>query len=353
MLNFLYQTMSHLWFGLAVFLIIFFICSRTAFFQTTLFQKNYSLKNKLHIIAFFSLLGILNTYWSLYGESWLINTSSIFIIVAGLVSGPLIGFCTSLLISVHYVLFIHTKAALVSGCFFLVEGLLAGLLSHWFKQKKELLPHAIGVSFIFASSHIILLALFCYPHTFTPSIEDCALQVMITTALGTGCFIGLIMDSYKQKDILEGLAAKIALNVTNSSISILQNGFDQNAAQKITESILQNVKSFDVVCITSNYQLLGCAACEQEQPFLDYLQRDLETLLSEKFCLNNKKLTVLTSYQALPLANDTATIGYLCVGHIVAEKMTAFETKLAEGIATMLSKSIRSKNVLNCWPMLK
>ena len=155
-------------------------------------------------------------YWSLYGESWLINTSSIFIIVAGLVSGPLIGFCTSLLISVHYVLFIHTKAALVSGCFFLVEGLLAGLLSHWFKQKKELLPHAIGVSFIFASSHIILLALFCYPHTFTPSIEDCALQVMITTALGTGCFIGLIMDSYKQKDILEGLAAKIALNVTNS-----------------------------------------------------------------------------------------------------------------------------------------
>ena len=126
MLNFLYQTMSHLWFGLAVFLIIFFICSRTAFFQTTLFQQNYSLKNKLHIIAFFSLLGILNTYWSLYGESWLINTSSIFIIVTGLVSGPLIGFCTSLLISVHYVLFIHTKAALVSGCFFLVEGLLAG-----------------------------------------------------------------------------------------------------------------------------------------------------------------------------------------------------------------------------------
>ena len=114
MLNFLYQTMSHLWFGLAVFLIIFFICSRTAFFQTTLFQQNYSLKNKLHIIAFFSLLGILNTYWSLYGESWLINTSSIFIIVAGLVSGPLIGFCTSLLISVHYVLFIHTKAALMT-----------------------------------------------------------------------------------------------------------------------------------------------------------------------------------------------------------------------------------------------
>lgn len=239
----------------------------------------------------------------------------------------------------------HTKAALVSGCFFLVEGLLAGLLSHWFKQKKELLPHAIGVSFIFASSHIILLALFCYPHTFTPSIEDCALQVMITTALGTGCFIGLIMDSYKQKDILEGLAAKIALNVTNSSISILQNGFDQNAAQKITESILQNVKSFDVVCITSNYQLLGCAACEQEQPFLDYLQRDLETLLSEKFCLNNKKLTVLTSYQALPLANDTATIGYLCVGHIVAEKMTAFETKLAEGIATMLSTHIEINQI--------
>lgn len=107
MLNFLYQTMSHLWFGLAVFLIIFFICSRTAFFQTTLFQQNYSLKNKLHIIAFFSLLGILNTYWSLYGESWLINTSSIFIIVAGLVSGPLIGFCTSLLIHLCSLCFVY------------------------------------------------------------------------------------------------------------------------------------------------------------------------------------------------------------------------------------------------------
>ncbi len=100
--------------------------------STKLFVK----KQATYYCVFFSLLGILNTYWSLYGESWLINTSSIFIIVAGLVSGPLIGFCTSLLISVHYVLFIHTKAALVSGCFFLVEGLLAGLLSHWFKQKK-------------------------------------------------------------------------------------------------------------------------------------------------------------------------------------------------------------------------
>lgn len=53
MLNFLYQTMSHLWFGLAVFLIIFFICSRTAFFQTTLFQQNYSLKTSYILLRFF------------------------------------------------------------------------------------------------------------------------------------------------------------------------------------------------------------------------------------------------------------------------------------------------------------
>ena len=91
---------------------------------------------------------------------------------------------------------------------------------------------------------------------------------MITTALGTGCFIGLIMDSYKQKDILEGLAAKIALNVTNSSISILQNGFDQNAAQKITESILQNVKSFDVVCITSTISCLAAQPVNKNSHFL-------------------------------------------------------------------------------------
>ena len=345
MLTFLYQTMSHLWFGLAVFLIIFFICSRTAFFHATLFQQHYSWKNRLHIIAFFSLLGILNTYWSLWGESWLINTSSIFIIVAGLVSGPLIGFAVALLIAGHYILLIHTKAALVSGCFFLIEGLLSGFLSAWLKHKKEMLPHAIGISFIFAASHIILLALFCYPYKFTPAIEDCALQVMITTALGTGCFIGLIKDSYKQKDILEGLAAKIALNITNSSISVLQNGFDQKAAQKITESILQNVKSFDVVCITSNSQLLGCTAFEQEQPFLTYLQEDIEALLAEKFCPANEKLTVLTSYLALPVTNGTATIGYLFVGHIVAEAMSAFETRLAEGIAAMLSTHIESNQI--------
>ena len=47
----------------------------------------------------------------------------------------------------------------------------------------------------------------------------------------------------------------------------------------------------------------------------------------------------------MPLANDTATIGYLCVGHIIAEKMTAFETKLAEGIATMLSTHIEINQI--------
>ncbi|MCD8360341.1 MAG: hypothetical protein LUC29_05805 [Acidaminococcaceae bacterium] len=159
MLTFLYQTMSHLWFGLAVFLIIFFICSRTAFF--TLLYSNSTIPGKTGSISLrFSLLGILNTYWSLWDESWLINTSSIFIIVAGLVSGPLIGFAVALLIAGHYILLIHTKAALVSGCFFLIEGLLSGFLSAWLKHKKEMLPHAIGISFIFAASHIILLALF-------------------------------------------------------------------------------------------------------------------------------------------------------------------------------------------------
>ncbi len=39
MLNFLYQTMSHLWFGLAVFLIIFFICSEPRFFKQPYFNK--------------------------------------------------------------------------------------------------------------------------------------------------------------------------------------------------------------------------------------------------------------------------------------------------------------------------
>lgn len=345
MLTFLYQTMSHLWFSLSIFLIIFFICSRTAFFQETLFQSHPSYKEKFYIIAFFSVLGSLNNYWTLLGESWLINTSSIFIIVAGLVSGPLIGLSTGLLIGLHYVLILHTKVALLSGCFLFVEGFAAGLLSAWIKRKKEILPHVITVSFIFASCHIIILAWACYPDTPLPSVEDCALPVMITTALGTGCFIGLIKDSYKQKDILEGLASKIALNITNSSISVLQNGFDKIAAQKIATNILKNVKSFDVVCISSNSQLLGYTACEQEKPFLHYLHKDLDVLLQQKFRPTKRNLSVLTSYMALPLENGTATIGYLCVGHIIAEKMTAFEQRLIEGIATILSTQIEINQI--------
>lgn len=353
MLNFLYLTMSHLWFGLALFLIIFFICSRTAFFHETFFSPVLSLPNKLHSIVFFSLLGILNTYWSLWGENWLINTSSIFAIVSGFVSGPIIGLGTGLLIGLHYALVINTKLAFSIGACILFEGLLAGLLSYWLKRKKEVLPHVVGISFIFASCHMIILALLVYPQTLSPSVEDCALQVMITTALGTGCFIGLIKDSYRQKDILEGLAAKIALNITNSSISVLQNGFDKDSAQQLTESIFKNVKSFDLVAITSNSQLLACTTCEQEELFLQYLNHDLELLLTDKFIVKkNSRLSVITSYLALPLSNGTNDIGYLCVGHIVAEKISPFETKLAEGIATMLSTHIEINQIKECRKLL-
>ena len=138
MLNFLYQTMSHLWFGpSSIFNYFLYLQPNRVFSNNLISTKLFVKKQATYYCVFFSLLGILNTYWSLYGESWLINTSSIFIIVAGLVSGPLIGFCTSLLISVHYVLFIHTKAALVSGCFFLVEGLLAGLFITLVQTKKK------------------------------------------------------------------------------------------------------------------------------------------------------------------------------------------------------------------------
>ena len=53
MLNFLYQTMSHLWFGLAVFLIIFFICSRTVFSNYLISTKLFVKKQATYYCVFF------------------------------------------------------------------------------------------------------------------------------------------------------------------------------------------------------------------------------------------------------------------------------------------------------------
>ena len=154
---------QQLWLGTSLFLAIIMMLGKTRFFNSALAEKKYTTKNKLIFIAIFSIIGILGTYWGIRTTYGIINTRAVGVIVGGLLGGPVVGTVTGIIVGVHRMLSPITISSFESGMITILQGVLAGFLSGWFKQQKKMWPYAYAIGFLFEALHMVLLLLFARP----------------------------------------------------------------------------------------------------------------------------------------------------------------------------------------------
>ena len=140
---------QQLWLGTSLFLAIIMLLSKTRIFNSALAEKKYTTKNKLIFIVLFSVIGILGTYWGIRTPYGIINTRAVGVIVGGLLGGPVVGTVTGIIVGVHRMISPITLSPFESGLITILQGVMAGFLSGWFKQQKKMWPYAFAIGFLF------------------------------------------------------------------------------------------------------------------------------------------------------------------------------------------------------------
>ena len=340
-----YSILTNLCARIFVVLILFSVLCRTGIIRETINTLHEKVRSKVKLVLFFSFFGGLDLFCGTLLPTVVINNHSTYVISAGLIGGPAAGMATACIISLVSVALI--KPAFVMPVVLTVgEGFIAGMLSKWLQKQNYNFVHAAAIAYALTSINIAFMTVLppdLLPSPFT--LEDAIFPLLFCVTAGTGSFIGLLEDYYNQQEKFEGISAKIALKITNSTLSFLQNGLDKKSASETVDIIIKDSETFDFVAITSMDEILGFTSYRTEGPFVTFLKNDFAKLFKSDFSIPTEKLDVIRACLTVPLYDDKRKFGYLCAGHIMDNRVSPMEETLINGIGTMISTQLAFHNI--------
>ena len=322
-------------------LILFSLLCRTTLIRKALTTLKERRRSIFLLVSMFCCMALADIGLGTQLPAHVVNNHLVMTVSAGLIGGPLVGLGTGFFSSAIAYLFMPTPIASCHYILMLVFGLASGYLANWLQKQKSIFHDALLLGCIFTAAYLFINIAFStinLPQGYT--IEDVFFPMLFSYSLGVAAFLNTLEDFYNQQDKIEGISAKTALKITNSSISILQNGLNKTSASETVEIILQQAETFDFVAITSLDEILGFSSYRTEKPFLAFLENDFSRLFKSSFKMDTKELDVIRSYIQLPIYNDKHHVGYFCIGHILNSDVTPFEDTLAKGIGTMITNQI-------------
>ena len=340
-----YSILTNLCARIFVVLILFSVLCRTGIIRETINTLHEKVRSKVKLVLFFSFFGGLDLFCGTLLPTVVINNHSTYVISAGLIGGPAAGVATACIISLVSVALI--KPAFVMPVVLTVgEGFIAGMLSKWLQKQNYNFVHAAAIAYALTSINLAFMTVLppdLLPSPFT--LEDAIFPLLFCVTAGTGSFIGLLEDYYNQQEKFEGISAKIALKITNSTLSFLQNGLDKKSASETVNIIIKDSETFDFVAITSMDEILGFTSYRTEAPFVTFLKNDFAKLFKSDFSIPTEKLDVIRACLTVPLYDDKRKFGYLCAGHIMDNRVSPMEETLINGIGTMISTQLAFHNI--------
>lgn len=340
-----YEILTNLCTRIFLVLIFFSLLCRTALIRDTINTLHEKIWSKVTLILFFSVFSSIDIFCGTLLPTIVINNHSTYVISAGFIGGPVAGLVTGCISALTYGLLVDSYL-LIPMILTIAEGILAGKLSKWLHKQNYIFAQAGMIGYAFTSVYITILIVFGSDIIPTPyTIEDALFPLLFCIPVGTGSFMGLMEDFYNQQEKFEGISAKIALKITNSALSILQNGLDENSATETVDIIIKESETLDFVAITSMDEILGFTSYRTESPFVSFLENDFQTLFKNDFVLPKKRLDVIRAYLIVPIYDDKIKYGYLCAGHILDTEISPLEKTLINGIGTMISTQLTFHNI--------
>jgi len=326
----------------------YFFTQSTVF--KNLFARKFSLKDKLLMIIFFSIISIVGTYLGIPIKGALANTRAVGAIVAGLLGGPVVGLGAGLIAGGHRFL-LGGYTGFACGLATAIEGLLAGFLPKIIENRKISLLLGMSAGILGEALQMLIILLIARPfNEAIDLVKVIALPMMIVNSFGIMLFIHLVNKAKKEQEKIEALQAHKALEIANQTISHLRHGLNHNSAQ-ITAQIILNISEVDAVAITDKQKILAHVGIGSDHHLPNSI---LLTTLTEKvissgeLIIANSPLEIdckhnhcpLGSAVVVPLKIKNDVIGTLKFYHARPSLMSPVKVELARGLAQLLSTQL-------------
>jgi two-component system sensor histidine kinase LytS len=364
---------QHLWLELsALLMFIYFLNQSKVFRQSVMHDDNPSLLGKFLLSVAFGLIGIFGTYWGIpvvngmpdtnaFGIAFqpnfestdidgIANTRAVGVIVGGLVGGPFVGTVAGLIAGVHRILAVATFSSFMSGGITIAQGIAAGMIHKQIKNRKEQWRYGLLVGLGLEAVHMLLLYLLGEPTARTSRLVFAITPAMlITNSIGVAAFIGILEAGYREKERTEALAAKIALNIANKTMTFLRAGLNEQSALEAANIIYRAADQLGAVAITSRERILAFVGASRSITHSHSITTTIAQVVETgEYSIYQKKADIgcadsscpLASQIIVPLKDDGQVVGTLVLYRLSENSISLFETELACGLAKLISTQI-------------
>lgn len=220
--------------------------------------KRQSAYNRLFLIVFFGLFGILGTYSGNAIFQSIANLRAMAVITAGLFGGPVVGLGAGLIAGGHrFLIDPWGFSAFPCSLATILEGLSAGLIYLRYKEQSMNWKLAMPLAFVDELLHMGLVLLISRPYDQALDlVKVIALPMLIGNTLGAGLFIHLIKTLYEFSEKKDTTQAQKIFDIAQNTVSHLRDGLSSDTAVATARIIYERLE-VSAVAITSTSHVLA------------------------------------------------------------------------------------------------
>jgi two-component system sensor histidine kinase LytS len=221
------------------------------------FKKN-SIYNRLFLIIFFGLFGILGTYSGNAIFHSIANLRAMAVVTAGLFGGPAVGLGAGLIAGGHrFVIDPWGFSAFPCSLATILEGVIAGYIHLRYKERSMDWMKAMLIAFAGEVMHMLLVLLLSRP--FDQALElvqVIALPMLIGNTLGAGLFVHVIKSLHEFREKKDSTQAQKIFDIANNTVRYLRGGLTMETAMA-TANIIHQRMPVAAVAITNASHVLA------------------------------------------------------------------------------------------------
>ncbi|SDO59390.1 LytS/YhcK type 5TM receptor domain-containing protein [Desulforhopalus singaporensis] len=213
--------------------------------------------NKLFLVFFFGIFGVLGTYSGNAIFNSYANLRAMAVIPAGLFGGPIVGLGVGLIAGGHrFLIDPWGFSALPCAIATILEGLAAGFIHLRYPDRNMNWNLAMVLAFVGESMHMLLVLLLSRPYEQALElVKLIALPMIIGNALGAGLFIHVIKTLYTHREKKDSTQAQRIFDIANNTVRHLRSGLNSTTAEATARIIYRRLR-VPAVAITDHSHVL-------------------------------------------------------------------------------------------------
>lgn len=335
--------LEHIWFGISIFLLIFFALCRFKPIRSALESRKVSRLNTVLFILIFSIIGIFGTCWNIHAGDGIANFRAVGVMLGGFIGGPVVGSVTGLIVGLFRAIFFPTETSFIHGGLTIIQGIAAGFMSYPLKKHHfQLWKWSLYYAFILEIFFWVFYAILTWPYAYNQfgDFLTLCLPVFLPNPFGVSVFYAL-MEAMRRRDDREGSALTQAnFDVVNTLIESIQGGMTEENINKLLTVITRQLPALIWAALIYKGRVYVQTSYHSDS---DRMQGEAETAVLTL----QKKLAPAPHIRILPVMVKGEKVGEIYAAKAKGYQFTGRGEVLLKGVCRTLETMITYEHMKN------